>query len=261
MGGATTVSAIDVLVVTSLETTGYDLILSAAQSACNQISIKKVNLATNTHVNLPQLVRNTRAKVVIGFGDKAFKLANATVRVPVIGAMVTDQKNSAVSFVAPPSMYLAAIKKLGWKHVGLIHSAHMKTYALHVVKVARQNGITIIRRVADSPPETIERFSEINGLIDSLWILPDTKAITAGSAEILIRGAQEKDIPVIAFSRNYLKNGSALVIEPDREAIGKAIGERLCAMGEDPFSLENKNLYRVFQNEVVINRLRMSSPS
>lgn len=255
----TNASAVDILVAMSLKTSGYNRILNAAQSSCSQIKMATVNLSDNAEVNLPQLVRSTRSKAVIALGDKAYELANTTLRSPIIGAMVSNSKNQSISFIAPPEMFLVSLKKkLGKRQIGVIHSNQMSSYVRQSADIARQYGIKIISREINSPSEALESFSELKGLIDCLWILPDTKAINSGTAQVLLRGAHNNNIPVIAFSRSYLNSGAVMVIEADYEAIGRSIGEVICTMQESNFTLDNRYIYREFWNEPVLARLGLS---
>lgn len=249
----------DVLVVLSLKTAGNNEVLDAAKAACVSTSSKVINLAENSNVNLPQLVRASRAKVVVAVGDKAFKLVSSTVKhIPVIGTMVTEQRPSTVSYMAPPERYLAALKKLGRKQVGVIHSNQMSGYVKKATELAKYYGITIVNRKASSPVEALEQFSAMKGQIDSLWLLPDTNVLTSGSVEVMLKNAQTFGLPAIAFSKNYLKIGAALVIEPDRELIGKIIGESVCnILDGNAYSIQSVDTYKVIANDAVTERLRI----
>jgi len=87
--------------------------------------------------------------------------------------------------------------------------------------------------------------------------LPDNSVLTAGSAEKMLKSAQEFNIPVIAFSSNYLKSGAAVVIEPDRNLIGKGVGEYICSILNDSTTPRQPEVYKEIGNEIVFNRLRL----
>jgi putative ABC transport system substrate-binding protein len=248
----------DVLVVLSIKTTGYQEILKSVQASCENASIKVVNLSENTELNLPQLVRSSRAKVVIALGDNAYKSATVSVqRIPVIGVLVADQNSKAISYLAPPEKYLALMKKLGRKQVGIIYGSQLSPYVGKAAEMAKTYGITLVRREASSPSEAIDQFSSLKGLVDALWILPDNSVLTAGSAEKMLKSAQDFNIPVIAFSSNYLKSGAAVVIEPDRNMIGKGLGEYICSILNVTHTPRQIEMYKEIGNEFVFNRLRL----
>jgi putative ABC transport system substrate-binding protein len=211
-----------------------------------------------TELNLPQLVRASRAKVVLALGDNAYKSALASVqRIPVIGALVADQGPDAISYLAPPEKYLAAMKKLGRKQVAVIYGSRFSPYVRKATEMAKSYGITLVRREAASPSDATDQFSRLKGVVDALWILPDISVLTAGSAEKMLNSAQERNIPVFAFSSNYLKSGAAVVIEPDRDLIGKGVGEDICSLLNDSPTPRQHEVYREIGNEIVFNRLRL----
>jgi ABC-type uncharacterized transport system substrate-binding protein len=73
----------------------------------------------------------------------------------------------------------------------------------------------------------------------------------------MLNSAQERNIPVFAFSANYLKSGAAVVIEPDRDLIGKGVGDDICSILNDSHTPHQHEVYREIGNEIVFNRLRL----
>ena len=255
---ATDACAEDVLVFLSIKTTGYQEILKNVQTSCGGASTRVVNLPDNTELNVPQLVRSSRAKVVLALGDNAYKSTMASdMRIPVIGVLVTDQRPDTISYLAPPEKYLSVMKKLGRKQVGIIYGNQLSSYVHKAAEMAKSYGITLVQRVASNPSDAIDQFSKLKGQVDALWMLPDNSVLTAGSAETMLKSALERNIPVFAFSSNYLKKGAAVVIEPDRDLIGKVVGEDICSILTNSQSPLQHDVYREIGNEVVFNRLRL----
>lgn len=258
-GHATSAFAEDILVLMSIKTSGNQEMLTSAMSACGNSSIKYINLAENAEINLPQVVRSLRSKVVLTTGDKAYKMASLSLsKTPVIGALTTDQKANAISFNAPPEKYLASMRKMGCKNVTVIYSDHSAAYIRKATELAKNYGITLIRREVSSPFEAIDQFVSLKVQTDALWMLPDINILTAGSAEILMRTAQERNIPVFTFSRNYLRNGAAVVVEVDRVQVGKVVGEGVCSIIDGTSTgLQQKDVYREYTNDTVLDRLKL----
>src|SRR5664279_5125808 len=78
----------DVLVLLSVKTEAYMEILNSAQIAYKGASTKVVNLAELNEIDIRQLVQDSRAKVILAIGDKAYKMSlSSSLNVPVIGAL------------------------------------------------------------------------------------------------------------------------------------------------------------------------------
>ena len=259
-GFSTSAFAEDVLVLMSIKTAGYMELLRSADNSCKGASTRVVNLAENSEIDIAQLVRSSRARVVVAVGDKAYQMASSAVlRVPVIAAMVQDRGPRSISYLAPPEMFLSAMKKSGRKRVGIIYGRNLNSYVRNAAEMAKGFGITLVRREASTPIHAIEQLASLNDQIDALWILPDNSILTAGSAETMLVSAQVSNIPVFAFASNYLKIGAALIIEPDRGLIGKEVGEAVCGhLNGSGLDLMKRDVYRQIENSVVIDRLRLS---
>lgn len=258
-GYSTSASAEDVLVLLSIKTAGYMEMLGSAGKSCKGASTRVVNLAENSEIDIPQLVRSSRARVVVAVGDKAYQMASSTVqRTPVIGAMVLDQSSRSISYIAPPEMFLAAMKKLDRKQVGIIYGKNLGSYVRKAADMAKEYGIALVRREASSSIHAIEQLALLNGHVDALWILPDNSILTAGSVESMLVTAQVQNVPVFAFSSNYLKIGAAIIIEPDRRLIGQEVGGAVCdILNNSDFDLMKQVVYRQVENSVVFDRLRL----
>ncbi len=252
------VLAEDIIVLLSINTTGNMAILATAQSVCEMNSVKYINLAEIGEINLQQVLYSTRAKVVVAIGDKAYKLASSiALKVNVIGVLTTDQKPNTISYLPPPEKYLATMRKLGHKSVVVIYSKKTAAYLHKAAELAGSYGITLIHREAFSPSEAIDQFLSLKSQADSLWILPDSNVLTVASAERLLHLAQESNIPVYVFSDNYLKNGAAVVIEPDREQIGRIVGETVCSVVKNTApTLQLRDPFREIVNDTILNRLK-----
>lgn len=248
----------DVLVLLSIRTAGYMDVLAAAEMSCNGASTKVVNLAENSEIDISQLVRSSRARVVMAVGDKAYQMASSTIQgTPVVGAMVLNQSRLSISYIAPPEKFLSAMKKLGRRHVAVIYGRNLGPYVRKAADLAKGYGITLVRREASTSTKAIEQLTSLDEQVDALWILPDSSILTAGSAESMFVAAQVRNIPVFAFSSNYLKIGAALIIEPERGLIGKEVGKALCdILNDSAVDLMKRDVYRQIENRVVIDRFR-----
>lgn len=250
-------SAEEVLVVLSIKSAWYQQVLAAAQSACG-VSTRVINLAEMQEVNLPQIVRTSHAKAVVAIGDRAYRLANLTIqKIPVFGALVSDQKTLAISYMAPPERYLATFRKLGRKSIGVVFSDQSSAYVRRAMELARSFGINLVTRQTSTSTGAVEEFNAMKGQIDGLWLIPDTNILTSGTAELILHQAHDRRLPVVSFANSYLKSGAAVAIEPDRASIGRIIGSGMCSVINDEVpSLSTVDAYLESTNALVLERLK-----
>lgn len=246
----------DILFILSVNTSGFQEIVRSVNDSCRATS-KVVVLNDNSEADIEQLTKSSRPVAVVALGDKAYKKATDTLqRTPVLGVMVADQNKSSVSYLAPPEMFLAAMKKSGRKVVTVIYGRKTASYVKRAAELAKNYGITLVKNEATSPVDAIERFSVAKTQSDALWLLPDVTVLTGASAQILLRSAEEVNMPVFTFSRNYLQSGATYAIEADFQLAGKVVGENVCALisGENPVQNQKSYPFREYVNKVVALR-------
>lgn len=253
----------DIVVLLSINTVGNTELLSAARSECGMDSARYINLAEIDEFNLQQLLYSTRAKAVLAIGDKAYRLASSNAqKVPVIGAMTTDRNFNTISYMPPPEKYLAAMRKLGRKSVAVIYSRKTASYVRKAAELSGGYGVTLISGESSSPTEAMDLFMSLIKQADALWMLPDSNILTTGSAELLLRSAQDRKIPVFAFSRKHLEKGAAVVIEPDRDRIGRIVGEAVCSTANNgSATLLKEDPYRESSNDLIFKQLGLTTPN
>lgn len=248
----------DTLVIMGIKTSGNQEMLSALEASC-PTNAKVINLATTTDVNIPQLVKSSRARVVVALGDQAFKLVNSNLRsTPVIGAFTVDQRSNTMSYLAPAERYLSAMKKFNRKNIAVVYSSNTASYVRNAADLAKGFGINLIRYESSSPAEALEHLAQAT-TADAIWMIPDSKILTSGTAEIMLQTSLQRSLPVFTFAKGYLKNGAAYAIEVDREKVGKLVGNEVCAVLNSNGNVDftDADPYGEYLNDSVIDRLRL----
>lgn len=257
-------SAEDMLVVMSLRSSGYSEVVESAQKTCS-VTSRHVFVNETPDIDLARVVRESRAKVVLAVGDKAFKMATASLpRIPVIAVLTLESQAGgrnvkSISYLAKPEQYLALMKQLNRRKVGVLFGAQMAPYIKRAEKIARSYGITLEKREIQGTQDVPGALSTLVGQVDALWVLPDSSVVTQGTVEHLFNFASATRTPAIVFSKNYLKNGAAVALEPERASMGTQAGYHICeALDVTPKgqgSAPLNPIYSIQSNHTVLNTL------
>lgn len=125
-------------------------------------------------------------------------------------------------------------------------------------------GYRWVKRQDGDPQDLLESLASIKGQVDALWVLPDSAVVTAGTVDMLFKFASGTNIPAIVFSKDYLKAGAAVALEPERTMMGKQAGELVCgSLGgnhPEPASDKSSKLFSIQINPVILQRLGIKPP-
>lgn len=261
-------SAEEVLVLLSLRSKGYREAIAAVHQTC-RVSYREVCIGETPDLDLPRLARESRTKVVLAVGDRALRLASSVLpRLPLVGLLTleagTAGNQKTVSYQAGPEQYFHVLKQLGRRRVAVVHGARMESYARKAETVAARYGVGLVRREIKGAQELGEVLSSLKGQVDALWVLPDSAVVTPGTVEKLFEFTSESKIPAIVFAKNYLKNGAAVALEPERAILGRQAGELVCdALGYEHEKLPSGSPVKAFSihgNQTILRRLGLQFP-
>lgn len=92
-------------------------------------------------------------------------------------------------------------------------------------KAARKLGIELVDKPIETRPESINAIDEMRGMVDAIWMAPDTTAITRESSEYMLLFSIKYNVPLIGISDKYVKNGALFAFSFDSEDMGRQAGE------------------------------------
>lgn len=223
----------DVLVLQSRRDPGYDEVLKGFRAGSG-ITLRTIVMSDYAEVDVIRIVREERPRLILAVGDAALKEARKVRQVPTV-ALMTVNINSAsevnpnlagVTIFSSPERYLAALKAMNAKRVGVvINPARSGWYMNSARHAARQMGIELVVREAATPKEAVSQLNSLAGKVDSLWMLPDVTSVTRETVEVWFNVAQANSIPLVSFATAYLTLGAAAVVENDRVELGQQAGE------------------------------------
>lgn len=251
----------DLLVVMSLRSSGYREVLDAVRKTC-AVSAREIYVNETPDVDLDRLVREGRSRVVLAVGDKAFQMATAALpRTPVVGVLTLEQQAGgrnikSISYLARPEQYLSLMKQINRRKVGVVYGAQMAAYIKRAEKVAQGYGILLEKREIQGPQGVVAALGTLVGQVDALWVLPDSAVVTQETVEHLFNFASATKTPAIVFSKNYLKSGAAVALEPERSSMGAQAGRHVCeALEVAPKGSGGTPIYSIQSNHTVLKKL------
>lgn len=257
-------NAEETLVLLSLRSNSYKEVVDSARKACDS-SFREVYISESPDIDVVRLVQESRAKVVLAVGDKALRLAtNSLSRTPVIGVLTLGTGSRAknvktIPYQAQPEQYLSLMKQMGRHKVGVLYGDHMSSYIRKADQLAKNYGITLEKRKVEDPRNVVNALSSLVGIVDGLWVLPDSSVVSQETVEVLFSFTSASNIPAIVFSKNYLKIGAAAVLEPEIASIGLQAGTNICEVLEGNKKISNGrlsgNIYSIQSNPAILKKL------
>jgi ABC-type uncharacterized transport system substrate-binding protein len=262
--------AADVLIVQSGRSVAYDEALRGFRESCKRSSLTVV-LTDYAEVDVVRLVKEEQPRLVLAVGDRALQASRKVRQVPVVGLMALSlnlaRESGAVGGVGllpSPERYLELFRSMGAKRVGLVHDPSRSGYYLKRAQAAAQRqGLQLVVRTVGAAHEVMGRLEQLKGQVDALWMLPDTTAVTAATVEAWFAFASTQQLPLVAFSEQYLKSGATAVLDIDRADLGRQAGDlanSLLAAGSRPATQDARS-FHLRTNGSVAARLGVPLPS
>lgn len=263
-------NAANILIIQSHRTPQLDQAARLFQNNCAPKHLTYV-MSDYAEFDLGRIVREEQPRVVMAIGDSSLKEAQKLRGVKVLYSMAlsTDERKlrdniTGVTLHAAPEQYMRLFKKLGLHRVGVIYSsAKSGAYIERARNIATGYGVELVAMRIEVPTETASALSNMKRKnIDSLWMIPDTTAVTAETLPSFFSHSQNEKIPLITFSRTYLEKGAMAALEASR----RKMTDQLCGTlkeilsGNDPTNIPiaDINEATLYTNEVVAGRVGIS---
>lgn len=266
----TPASAADLLIIQSHRNQQFDETVRQIQNSCGKKSQTYI-MGDYAEFDLGRIVREEKPRLVVAVGDKPLQESLKLRTTPVLYTMaLTAEENrprkniSGISMHAAPEHYLALLRKLGLRRTGVVYNRKTSgAYMERARKQATEYGVELVAMQIQSPREVVVALAGLKErAIDSIWMIPDTTAVTAETVNAYFLMAQTNNIPLISFSRAYLQKGALAALEASR----KKMNEQLCADivqllgGADPADLPQEDIAEasLYTNDFIARKLNFT---
>ncbi len=233
--GSTAARAHDVLVIQGVRVKPFDDAVRGFRNACDA-EVRRLYVSELEETDIARLVREERPRLIVAVGAEALKKVRPVRNVPIVYLMVVNPQSivkgnrnvTGVSMNLSPERFLDLLARIvpPPKVVGIVYDPAKSG---HQVRLARQaakaRGIEVLAREVRSPREVPEALDHLKGMIDALWMIPDTTVITPETVEMFLLASQEKRFPVIAFAAKYAEMGALASLDIDGFDEGRQAGE------------------------------------
>jgi len=240
-------TAAEILIIQSHSNQQYNQTVRQIQNSCGKKSQTYI-MGDYAEFDLGRIVREEQPRLIVAVGDKPLNAAMKLRSIPVVYTMALAADESklgrnitGVSMHSAPEHYLNLFKKLDLHRAGIVYSKGKSgAYIARAKKIAANYGVELVAEPIHSPQEVDAALSRLaSSNIDSIWMIPDTTAVTAETLGSYFLMAQKARIPLISFSKAYLEKGALAILEASRTNMAKQLcGEvKLILDGTDPADL------------------------
>jgi putative tryptophan/tyrosine transport system substrate-binding protein len=259
----------DLLIVQSQRSPAYDEVLRGFRSVA-RFSERVIVLTDYNEIDLVRIAREENPVAIVSLGDKALAASRKVRQTPVIALMALSYRAgmgghpamTGVEVQSPPERYLQIFDSLKVRKVGIVGTAaRCAAYIKQARKAAAGFGIDLVVREVKSSREVSGQLDSLAGLVDALWMLPDSVTASGAAADAHFLFSASHKVPVVTFSSAYLSSGAALALEIDRFDIGKQGGAMAASLmdGEtiSEIAPESPRTTTVKSNLSVLRRLEL----
>jgi putative ABC transport system substrate-binding protein len=233
--GPAAARAHDIVVVQGLQIKPYDEAVRGFRNSC-AANTKKFLLADLGGMDFVRLIREERPRLILAVGPEALKKVRPIMDIPIVYLMVINPQSivkghrnvTGVAMNVAPEKYLDLLTRISPrpKMVGVICDPAKSGYLVkRAQQAARGRGIELAVREVQTPREVPDALTSLKGIIDALWMLPDTTVVTPETVELFLLTSQENRFPVIGFAGKYVEMGALAALDIDSFDQGRQAGE------------------------------------
>lgn len=262
--------AAEILIVQSHRTPQLDQAVRQIQNSCNRSHLTYV-MSDYAEFDLGRIVREEQPRVLLSVGDNALKEAQKlrSTRILYSMAISVDERKlrnniTGISLHASPEQYMKLFRKLGLGRVGVVYSSSRSgAYIERAKHVAASFGVEVVAQKVDSPTETDSALTSLRKQrIDSIWMIPDTIAVTADNLSSFFRHSQNEKLPLITFSKSYLDKGALAALEASRlkmtAQLCGSLNQIITGAAPTDLPVEDIQEATLYTNESVATRIGIS---
>ncbi len=177
-----------------------------------------------------QQILEARPDLILTVGRSALLAVRDISEIPIVFLLVVapeiiikDHDNiTGVNLDIPAGLQFDELSRLlpDARRIGVIYNtAHS---ALDIQQARRDRpDLQFVALNAQSTREVPALLDELSGRVDLIWLQPDVTVTTPQILESYFNFSFQNKIPVLAFSEKYLKNGAAIVVTFDLDAMGE----------------------------------------
>jgi putative ABC transport system substrate-binding protein len=238
-GGLARAAPTGILVVADSRIPQYREALASAKE-----TLHNPNVVDPGAADAAEQVRRADPAVILAIGQKAVQLAKTSApATPTVFCMVLGQAAAAsrsvtgVRLEVLPSAQLQQLRLVhpGARRLGVIYDPRTSASFLEdATKAAGAQGFTLVSRPVNDPREVRPALNEIAGAIDALWLMPDSRLLTAEMFSFLLSFTLERKIALYGFLDSFTEAGALASISPDYQEIGRRAAKLAAELADKP---------------------------
>ncbi len=199
------------------------------------VETRRFDTATHPIEDIAKIPKTTRALVAVG-AKATVDLRQLFPEHPIVFCMILNPeryqlpngKMTGVALNIDPESQFRAVRMLlpKAKRIGVLYDPAKSG---STIKLAQQSanarGLTLSASKVTDPKDVPKLFRELLDQIDVYWLIADSTVVNEQSFEFMLLYSVEKKIPMISYSKNFVKAGALVSLSADYYAIGKQTGQ------------------------------------
>lgn len=237
--GASSAGALEIAILKSSDITAYNQAIAGFKSAAPSGAIYSEYDLRGDLENGKKLARKIRASdasLVLAVGLKAALAAKLeVVDIPIVFSMVLDPLKHGLNgsnitgtlIEVPLDRQFATVRSLlpSVKRIGALYDpAKTGTLIEEARRHAKTHGFDLAANGVTSERDVPAALRTLLADVGALWLIPDSTVLTDESLRFLLGSALEHNVPVIAFSPEFVRSGALLSLSVDYTDVGRQAG-------------------------------------
>ena len=205
-----------------------------------KVEVRDLSKMANPDIELGESLKQVHPTLLVTLGSLATLWAQSSVHgTPLLFGMVLDPQSqgidparasspmTGVSMQIPLSEQFARLHQVlpNVKRVGAVYDFRNQKLVDEARREAERQGLTLVGAPVQNASEVPEAFRALVGKVDALWSFPDTTVYSREAAQFILLFSFRNRLPLMGFSRGYVRAGALFALYADYGDVGRQLGE------------------------------------
>lgn len=224
----------EILVVQNLRIKPYAEALEGFKTSLNG-KFRDIHYTIRTGADAAASIRERKPDLILAVGMEALQKVKRVSHIPIVyimvlnPSMVLDEERNVtgVGMTIAPEKQLALLHRVlpGTRRIGLLYDPKKSgLFVKRAQSAARDLRIDLLSREVTHARAVPGVLKSLKGVVDALWLIPDTTVVTPETAELIMLFSLENAVPVSAFSAKYLEMGALMSFDVNASDMGRQAG-------------------------------------
>jgi hypothetical protein len=241
----------DVVVIRHPGVPAYQEIFDEFSERC-RLSTRVLPVETVGDITLDEQIGTARVLVTLGQDALDATSRRPEQKIAMLAAYPTDRVITAPTTGTPAEILRALrIAMPSVQTIGVLAGPRQDAWLQRVTDTAKRSNLTLVVERPTDGPSAVRALRKIANRVDAVWLPADPDVVSVQVFRYALQLQQERQLPLIAATRQQVHSGALLAVDYAPRALGRAAADVINRWVEHPLQ---EPVFPTLSSTITVNR-------